>query len=81
MAEQGLDAFGQDEVTPLRAVVGSLGAHAVALDLRNLPAERALDAALAPRLQGGIELSEGSRPWRGDRLGLPASSRPAGAKL
>jgi hypothetical protein len=39
MAERGLDALGQDEVIPLRAVVGSLGADAIDLALRNVPVQ------------------------------------------
>jgi hypothetical protein len=42
VGERGLDALGQDEAIPLRAVVGSLGADAVALDLRNVPAQASL---------------------------------------
>jgi hypothetical protein len=41
VGERGLDALGQDEVIPLRAFLASLGANAVALDLRNVPIERA----------------------------------------
>ena len=41
VAQRALDALGQDEVIALRAVVGNLGADAVALDLRDIPVERA----------------------------------------
>ena len=80
MAERSLDALGQDEVIPLRAVVGSLGADAVAFDFRNVPVERALDAALAPRLQGATSWPR-SRSWRGDQSGHPLRAGAAGAKL